>query len=69
MVPLAPKTSKLNRVLGNNRVVALGHNIEWPFRSPDLTPCDFFRWGYLKKKVFSTPQDIDVVRQRNIGHV
>ncbi|GBN90121.1 hypothetical protein AVEN_10907-1 [Araneus ventricosus] len=23
--------------------------------SPDLTPMDFFRWGYLKQKVYATP--------------
>jgi hypothetical protein len=21
----------------------------WPPRSPDLTPCDFFLWGYVKE--------------------
>lgn len=26
----------------------------WPARSPDLTPLDFFLWGYLKDKVYST---------------
>lgn len=26
--------------------------IEWPPRSPDLTPLDFFLWGYLKSKVY-----------------
>ena len=26
--------------------------IEWPPRSPDLTPPDFFLWGYLKDKVY-----------------
>ena len=25
-----------------DRVVALHHDVEWPARSPDLTPCDFF---------------------------
>ena len=56
---------RLNRVFGNNRVIGLGHDVEWPPRSPDLTPCDFFLWGYLKDKVFSTsPQNIDVLRQR-----
>jgi hypothetical protein len=25
----------------------------WPARSPDLNPCDFFFWGYLKNKVYS----------------
>jgi len=27
----------------------------WPPRSPDITPHDFFLWGYVKEKVFSTP--------------
>ena len=29
--------------------------IEWAPRSPDLTPLDFFLWGYLKQKVYKTP--------------
>lgn len=27
--------------------------LEWPPRSPDLTPLDFFLWGYLKNNVYS----------------
>lgn len=27
--------------------------LEWPARSPDLTPPDFFLWGYLKDKVYA----------------
>ena len=27
--------------------------IPWPARSPDLTPLDFFLWGYVKVKVYS----------------
>lgn len=27
----------------------------WPPRSPDLTPLDFFLWGYIKGLVYSTP--------------
>ena len=42
---------RLREVFGN-RVVALNHAVEWPPRSPDLTPCDFFLWGHLKSKVF-----------------
>ena len=38
----------------NNGIIALNHAIEWPPRSPDLTPCDFFLWGHLKSKVYST---------------
>ena len=35
----------------------IGRNgpILWPPRSPDLTPLDFFLWGYVKDKVFRTP--------------
>ncbi|XP_028418180.1 uncharacterized protein LOC114543364 [Dendronephthya gigantea] len=56
---------RLNRVFGENHVIALGHNIKWPPRSPDLTPCDFFLWGYVKNRVFSTPpENVNVLRQR-----
>ena len=49
----------------DNRVIGLGHQVEWPPRSPDLTPCDFFLWGYLKSKVFVSPPDsLDDLRQR-----
>ena len=41
---------RLNEVFGNNRVVGLGHDVEWPPRSPDLTPCDFFLWAILRVK-------------------
>ena len=55
---------RLNEVFGNNRVVGLGHDVEWPPRSPDLTPCDFFLWGYIKSKVFvNPPQTIHDLRQ------
>ena len=26
----------------------------WPLRSPDLTPCDFFLWGYIKDSFHSS---------------
>ena len=26
---------------------------EWPARSPDLTPCNFFLWDWLKEQVYS----------------
>jgi hypothetical protein len=25
---------------------------EWSSRSPDLTPCDFFLWGWVKEEVY-----------------
>ena len=33
----------------------MGHPIEWPPRSPDLTLLDFFLWGYIKSEVYRTP--------------
>ena len=27
---------------------------KWPTRSPDLTSCDFYLWGYTKEKVYKT---------------
>ncbi len=32
------------------RIIGYGGQQEWPPRSPDLTPLDFFHWGFLKSK-------------------
>ena len=48
-----------------NRVVSRNGDISWPPRSPDLTPCDYFLWGYLKTQVFETkPRTIADLKQR-----
>ena len=37
---------------------------KWPPRSPDLNPCDFFLWGYLKQRVYNTmPQSLDSLKE------
>jgi len=33
-------------------MISLRRDVGWPARSPDLNPCDFFLWGYLKEKFF-----------------
>jgi len=33
-------------------VISLRGDIGWPSRWPDLTPCDFFLWCYLKATVY-----------------
>lgn len=39
--------------------------IEWPARSPDLTPLDYFLWGYLKSKVYqSLPNTLEELKER-----
>jgi hypothetical protein len=41
----------LNDRFGSN-VVSRGCDVEWPPRSPDMTPADFWLWGYLKSRVY-----------------
>lgn len=35
--------------------IGKGGPIAWPPRSPDLTPLDFYFWGYMKQKVYAVP--------------
>jgi len=32
----------------------------WSPRSPDMTPCDFFLWGYVKERVYVPPLTADL---------
>jgi hypothetical protein len=35
----------------------------WPPRSPDINPCDFFLWGYLKDRVYNPmPKTVDELK-------
>ena len=43
------------RNLFPNNVISRYGGITWPARSPDLSACDFFLWGYLKSQVFKAP--------------
>ena len=46
-------------------IILLSHDQEWPPRSLDLIPFDFFVWGYLKSKVLLTPSaNLADLRQR-----
>lgn len=40
--------------------------IKWPPRSPDLSPNDFFLWGFLKTQIYSRnrPENLQQLRQR-----
>lgn len=38
---------------GENRVISRAFQDAWPPRSPDLNPCDFWLWGFLKDRVYS----------------
>ena len=48
-----------------NRWIGRDGPIPWSPRSPDITPLDFFLWGYLKDIVYKTKVwDIDDLKQR-----
>jgi len=41
-------------------VVSRFGDVPWPPRSPDLSACDFFLWGYLESKVYvRKPRTVD----------
>ena len=46
------------------RWIGRGGPVEWPPRSPDLSPMDFFLWGYLKSKIYRIPlQNLDELKE------
>ena len=54
----------LLREMFPGHVVSLRGDIGWSLRSPDLSPCDFFLWGYLKAQVYQNrPQALEALRE------
>jgi len=54
----------LNKKFGNHWIGLRGPH-EWPPRSPDLTPLDFFLWGHLKQQVYATrPASVEDLKDR-----
>lgn len=50
-----------------SRVISKDFDEIWPPRSPDLTACDFFLWGYLKNAVYAKrpqPQSLAELKRR-----
>lgn len=43
-----------DRIIGLDYPSHFQGGIEWPPYSPDLNPCDYYLWGYLKSKVWQT---------------
>jgi len=42
----------------------------WPPRSPDLTPPDYFLWGYLKGRVYQNkPRTTDALKANITGEI
>lgn len=59
----------LDLVFPNRWIGRLGP-IPWPPRSPDLTPLDYFLWGFLKDRVFRTgfPANLQEMQNRILEH-
>ncbi|GFX12231.1 DUF4817 domain-containing protein [Trichonephila clavipes] len=47
-----PVKAFLIQTCGEDRIVSRRCRYPWPPRSPDLTPTDFWFWGYLKSRVY-----------------
>jgi hypothetical protein len=46
-----------------SRLVSLRGDIGWPAHSPNLTPCEFFLWEYLKAEVYKhRPQTLKALK-------
>lgn len=49
----------------DNRIISRNTPNNWPPRSCDLTPCDFFLWPHNKNSIYTTPiNDLAELRNR-----
>ena len=48
----ARETMAILRAAFPGRLISRFGDVPWPPRSPDLTPPDFFQWGFLKGTVY-----------------
>ena len=49
-----------------NRWISRGSTINWPPRSPDLTPLHFLFWGWIKSDVYRKKED---TRDELLDHI
>ena len=62
-----PVREYLNRTFPN-MCIGRGLPLLWAARSHDLTPVDFFLWGFVKDKAYSTKvRNLVVVKQQMRG--
>ena len=58
------RSLSLLREMFPGHVNSLCGDIGWPPHSPDLTPCDFFLWGYLKPNVYEQcPRTLEALKE------
>lgn len=55
------------------QIISRNSDVNWPPRSCDLTPCDFFLWGFVKSRAYANkPETIPELKseiQRVIGEI
>lgn len=65
-------THNVSQELGHlfeNRWIRRNGPLEWPPRSPDLTPLDFYFWGMVKSRVYKTSVNSKEELQRRVNDV
>ena len=58
---VATETKFLLSSVFDSRVISRDFPCEWPPRSPDLTPCDYYLWGVVKDIVYRERRVFDNV--------
>ena len=56
------------REISPGNLISSRDDINWPPHSPDLTPMDFFLWGYLISKVYANKSTSLSHLRENIRH-
>jgi len=62
----AKKTIAFLKQAFKERIISIhsGNDIQWSPRSPDLSTCDYFLWGYLKSRVYENkPRSLQQLKQ------
>lgn len=64
-----PHTTQLVRDYLNHvfprRWIGRRGSVEWPARSPDMTPLDYFLWGYTRSQIYKQkPDNLDELKAR-----
>lgn len=58
------ESMKVVNEMFEGKLISRRGDIPWPPRSPDLSPCDFFLWGYLKTCVYTNkPRRLDQLKE------
>ena len=58
----SPVTGLLHATFSEHNIIGRFCINAWPTRSPDLTPCDFWLWGFLKARVYR-------IKPRSLGEL